>query len=246
MGDVLFYFFRWKWLRSLCRSACKGLLTNPKRCFHPLHGTHSHTEITDLSWFLCANMLIVSLKEKLNIRFSTIMSNDAFGSHYFQAWFFSIWRNKENLCKASVRPQSGTDLASEAQLPDVESLNDLDGGKRVTWLSSTYSLTFECHFYHIFFVSRVISYIIDMLYHQLFSFFLFFEIMMTIMWRTCTQRWEGLPKTLLQLILTIKVLLNNFKLSSRRTILLVHMFLFCSALSSAQRRSKCRQLLYGL
>nr|XP_004570604.2 probable ATP-dependent DNA helicase HFM1 isoform X1 [Maylandia zebra] len=35
--------------------------------------------------------------------------------------------NKENLCKASVRPQSGTDLASEAQLPDVESLNDLDG-----------------------------------------------------------------------------------------------------------------------
>lgn len=149
MGDVLFYFFRWKWLRSLCRSACKGLLTNPKRCFHPLPGTHSHTEITDLSWFLCANMLIVSLKEKLNIRFSTIMSKDALGSHYFQALFFSIWRNKENLCKASVRPQSGTDLASEAQLPDVESLNDLDGGKRVTWLSSTYSLTFECHFYHL-------------------------------------------------------------------------------------------------
>lgn len=157
MGDVLFYFFRWKWLRSLCRSACKSLLTNPKRCFHPLPGTHTHTEITDLSWFLCANMLIVSLKEKLNIRFSTIMSKDTLGSHYFQALFFSIWRNKENLCKASVRPQSGTDLASETQLPDVESLNDLDGGKRVTWLSSTYSLTFECHFYHIFFVSRVIS-----------------------------------------------------------------------------------------
>lgn len=99
------------------------------------------------------------LKKQLNIRFSTIMSKDTLGSHYFQALFFSIWRNKENLCKASVRPQSGTDLASEAQLPDVESLNDLDGGKRVKWLSSTYSLTFECHFYHIFFVSRVISYI---------------------------------------------------------------------------------------
>lgn len=121
---------------------------------------HTATEITDLSWFLCANMLIVSLKKQLNIRFSRIVSKDTLGSHYFQALFYSIWRNKENLCKASVRPQSGTDLASEAQIPDVESLNDLDGGKQVTWLSSTYSLTFECHFYHIFFVSRVISYII--------------------------------------------------------------------------------------
>lgn len=185
MGDVLFYFFRWEWLRSLCRSACKGLLTNPKRCFHPLPGTHTHTEITHLSWFVCANMLIVSLKEKLNIRFSTIMSKDALGSHYFQAlFFFSIWRNKENLCKASVRPQSGTDLASEAQLPDVESLNDLDGGKRVTWLSSAYSLKFECHFYHIFFVSRVIS---DIMICYIISCFLSFSFL-RLWWLLCGGR----------------------------------------------------------
>ncbi|CAI5641675.1 probable ATP-dependent DNA helicase HFM1 isoform X3 [Oreochromis niloticus] len=47
--------------------------------------------------------------------------------------------NKENLCKASVRPQSGTDLASEAQIPDVESLNDLDGGSSV-WMTTDMSV----------------------------------------------------------------------------------------------------------